>query len=397
MHYVRLLRPPKLSRSARATQVELVLAVTTDLGDAYLLPDEALDLVVRAEVKSSSTSAVVASCELSAHEKLQWRAGNRVLKPTFELPPAVARAVASGDRVELCVGPAPPFSADGLRTILASSEDGAEGLVMPVWVVLGGGGANGDDDVCLRRLRLGSAAVAAQLELEEELGDSIARHIWDASPVALAALAGAYESPGRESSRPQPCVQQLRRLFDESESINILELGCGVGILGAGLSAVYPRARARACTILMTDLDQAAGRARSNLGLLTRQQAAGSARLLYENLDWEDGRDGRFGPLLRHRRWDLVMLSDCTYNTDTLPALVATLSALHRYNARQVDGGDAFTSKVFIATKPRHPSERAVFDLLAKDGWSTLATQTLPLPVMGGEAQVVEMYLFEKE
>lgn len=113
-------------------------------------------------------------------------------------------------------------------------------------------------------------------------------------------------------------------------------------------------------------------------------------QMLYENLDWEDGRQGGFGPQARSRTWDLIILSDCTYNTDTLPALVETLSALHSSNQ-----GVAST-KVLLATKPRHSSERVSFDLMSEQKWRIIGRQVVPLPLLGSEEQSVEMYMFEK-
>ncbi|PHH74282.1 hypothetical protein CDD80_3182 [Ophiocordyceps camponoti-rufipedis] len=379
MHYIRLLRPPKLLRSPRGLRAELVLAVTTDLGDAFLRPEAALSLVVRADVTSSSGAVV--SCQLQpTGGKLQWRAGDRFSKPTLDLPASVVEAVAARRRVELCVSPEAPFAADGLPAIRASTF----GLVMPVWVALSGSG-DGPDHVCTRRLQLGQDSVSGSLELEEELGDSIARHIWDSSPAVLAAVA--------DVCCREPCVRALLAADDDgSGPVNLLELGCGVGILGAGLCALRPGFTG---TILMTDLDEAESRARANMGLLGNTRPDGGRSLLYESLDWEEGRHGRFGPLVRSQKWDVFMLSDCTYNTDTLPALVATLSALHDHNAAW--SGRGFVSRTWVATKTRHESERAVLGLLADDGWQTVATTTLPLPVLGGQEQAIDLYLFEKE
>ncbi|RDA93176.1 hypothetical protein CP533_3168 [Ophiocordyceps camponoti-saundersi (nom. inval.)] len=373
MHYVRLLRPPKLIRSYRDLKVELVLAITTDLGDAFLCPEEALDLVVRVAAHVASPPGAIVLWELPpATGKLQWRAGVRVVKPTLVIPESVAEAVEANQKVELSVSPTPPYAADTLHAILKASTQGGGGLVMPVSVALSG--RDQSRHVCTRKL-LGYGIGC--FELEEDMGDSIARHIWDASPVALAAIAGACDGP---------CLGVLRRLLSANRPIpvNVLELGCGVGILGAGLGSLYPR-----CTVLMTDVDEAEDRARANMDLLARDN------LLYENLDWNDGRRGVFGPLVRSRCWNLIMLSDCTYNTDTLPALVATLSELHRLNVAST-GERGFISMTWVATKPRHDSERVVMTLLADDGWETVAKQALPLPVLGGESQTVEMYLFEK-
>ncbi|KJZ78581.1 hypothetical protein HIM_01972 [Hirsutella minnesotensis 3608] len=393
MHYIRLLRPPKLAISSKKTcTVELILTVNTDLGDSLLYPDEPVELVASAHVTSPSGESTFS---LSSGGKLFWRSGDRVSKPTYDLPPTVAQAIARGHRVELCISPAPPLSADGLENILRSSTGPATapesaGLVMPVWVMLRNHEAA--KDLCTRKLRLNGADAPAEfLELEEEMGESISRHIWDSSPVVLAAIAGIHRFP-ELISRESPCMQALQRLLATGETLNILELGCGVGILGAGLSALCAPTL-KDCTILMTDLEEAEGRARTNLGLMTHSQS-GHAKLLYENLDWEEGRHGRFGPLLQQQRWDLVALSDCTYNTDTLPALVETLSAVHAHNVAQ--GSRSTPTKVFVATKQRHSSERIALDLLARDGWQRLAEQTVRLPVLGGEDQMVEMYIFEK-
>ncbi|KND86923.1 UPF0665 family protein [Tolypocladium ophioglossoides CBS 100239] len=399
MHYIRLLRPPKLAPSQRAMHTELVFTITTDLGDSFLCPDEPIDLVVTADIYSPTGNV---SCELSEHGKLQWLPGRRVAKPVYDLPPMAVNAMMSGDAVELCVGTASSFAAEDVRGILSSlgekaSQGGAGGLVMPVRVALNGPEA--DNDISTRKLRLSAASEPPEyLEVEEEIGESIARHVWDAGVVALSAIAGTYKFPGLESSQ-HPCMQALRRMFDDSETMNILELGCGVGILGTGLCAVYPRG-AGDCTILMTDLDEAEGRARANIALLKHNRSGsqlGNANILYENLNWDHGRQGRFGRQVQRRRWDLIMLSDCTYNVDMLPALVETLSALHASNVEQVvDGDEPVSSRVFLATKPRHASERALFDLMAGAGWLTLETQVLPLPVLGGANESVEMYLFEK-
>ncbi|UNI22783.1 hypothetical protein JDV02_008639 [Purpureocillium takamizusanense] len=404
MHYIRLLRPPKLSSSQQRMQTELVFTITTDLGDSFLFPEAPIDLVVTAHAYTPTGDSTY---ELSQHGRLQWTPGRRVAKPVYELPPMVVSAMMSGHPVELCVSPESSFSAAGVYSILTSPDDphsrtGGRGLVMPVQVTLNGPDA--DDDISTRKIRLNASNEPPEyLEVEEEIGESIARHIWDAGVVALSAMTAMYKFPKLESSQ-HPCMRALRRMLDTSESgMNILELGCGVGILGTGLCAVYPRDRAADCTILMTDLDEAEGRAQANIALLKHNHSGsqlGNATILYENLNWEHGRQGRFGREVQRRRWDLVLLSDCTYNVDVLPALVGTLSALHDANvqqARAMDGdATAFATKVFLATKPRHASETALFGLMESEGWRTLVTQTLPLPVLGGEPESVEFYLFAK-
>ncbi|KHO01600.1 uncharacterized protein MAM_00601 [Metarhizium album ARSEF 1941] len=397
MHYIRLLRAPRMSVHADGMQAELVFTITTDLGESFLCPEKAIDLAVTAHVTSLWGNS---SCLLTRKGALQWKAGRRVCKPVFEFPETIQQAFMSGDTVELCISPHAELSGDEVQHILNSSikkaARDARGLIVPVWV--GMSGPEVEQDMSTRRLRLTAPAEPAQfLEIQEQIGESIARHIWDAGVISLCAIVGAYRFPKLETSQ-HPCMKKLLGILNDKDGVNVLELGCGVGILGIGLCAVYPRGTAE-CTILMTDLKEAEGRVRSNMGLLQQLRSGsdlGYAQVMYENLDWNAAQDGGFRGQIQYRRWDLVMLSDCTYNVDMLPALVGTLSAIHRANLEFTPDDDEFSTKVFVATKPRHPSERAFFDLMAAEGWAMEEKQVLSLPVLSGECESVEMYLFEK-
>ncbi|KAL6881291.1 putative methyltransferase domain-containing protein [Trichoderma novae-zelandiae] len=403
MHYIRLLRPPKLAGSGGKIRLELVVTINTDLSDSLLAVQDALELVITAEVASSSGKTTWA---LTGRGELAWKPGMRILKPSLHLPLHFIKALAASSSAEICISAKPALSATGVHSILKDAEDGG-GLIMPVWAQLRVNGNGHDDDhLCTRRLYFDGSSQEGDegfLEIEEELGESMARHVWDGGVVTLCALAGIPASE-KCASNQEATMAAMRNILCSAGELNILELGCGVGTLGIGLCAALPQMRPAGsgdATVLLTDLEDAETRTRANISRL-RQNArvAGqdAARLLYENLDWEDGRQGRFGPQVQARRWDLVVLSDCTYNEDGLLALVETLSALHASNVSKAKaaGGSSFTTKVFVGTKPRHSSENAVFGLLDRAGWEMRAKQVLPLPVLGSEAQSVEMYLFEK-
>ncbi|KAL6890661.1 putative methyltransferase domain-containing protein [Trichoderma evansii] len=412
MHYIRLLKSPTQSRSGKKHMLDLVFTITTDLGDSFLYPDEPIDLTIHAEVSTDSESKKRDLVHLSLGvEKLQWQSGMRVAKPSVDISRLMQQASNSKSKVAICIS-TEKFSARSITDILAttdvSKDEEPDGQIMPVWITL-----NRDEaevEVSTRRLYLpGTSEQEDYVEFEEEIGESIARHIWDAGVIAFCAITESWMLPMPTDTEPSG-LKVLKKLFAGPKSINVLELGCGVGILGGGLSAVIPRMRpppSRRCTILMTDLEEAESRTRSNMSRLlqARKGKSGNSppvKLLYENLDWEEGRKGVFGSETQSHRWDLVMLSDCTYNVDMLPALVETLSALHASNMTHAatsstsSGEQPQSTKVFLATKPRHTSEEALFDLLSQEGWTELHRQTLPLPVLGAETQSVELYLYEK-
>ncbi|KAH0496817.1 hypothetical protein TgHK011_004162 [Trichoderma gracile] len=405
MHYIRLLRPPKLAGSGGKIRLELVITINTDLSDSLLAVQDALELLITAEVASSSGRTTWA---LTGRGELAWKPGMRILKPSFNLPLQFIKSLAASSSAEICISAKQAVSATGVHSILKDAEAG-NGLIMPVWAQLRvNGGGNDDGHLCTRRLYFDGSAQEGDpefLEIEEELGESMARHVWDGGVVTLCALAGLPASE-KYASNQEPTMAAMRDILGTAGELNILELGCGVGTLGIGLCAVLPQMRpagSGSCTVLLTDLEDAETRASANIARLQQNarmpgQHDNAAQLVYENLDWEEGRQGRFGPQVQARSWDLVVLSDCTYNEDGLLALVETLSALHALNVSRAKatGESSLATKVFVGTKPRHSSENAVFGLLDKAGWQMQAKQVLPLPVLGSEAQSVEMYLFEK-
>ncbi|KAL6865652.1 hypothetical protein ACO1O0_001747 [Amphichorda felina] len=390
MHYIRFLRPPKVTLTGRSHQIELLFIISTDLGDSLLFPDEPVELNVTAHIGNTSRSM---SVPLSGNGQVVWKSGQRVLKPLFKAPAVVSKALAAGHEVQICISASQDHSADTARKI---AQTGAEdGLIMPIWISL-----NRQDDedrqVSTRKIQCGQGKDSLScLDIAEDVGEpkSLARHVWDGGVVTVCGLAGTIQQPVPAASRG-PWMQAVKGILSRDQPVNVLELGCGVGVLGLGAAVVASAMRPDTSperTVLMTDLEDAEEQVRSNIG---RVSSLDGVQLLYENLDWEDGREARFGPTVASRVWDLIMFSDCTYNVDVLPALVETLSALHSVNMAHAGGRSA--TKVFLATKPRHSSETEVFDLLAQHQWVKLEEQTIPLPVMGAESQRVELYLFEK-
>ncbi|KAM3534878.1 hypothetical protein MY4038_001779 [Beauveria bassiana] len=393
MHYIRLLRPPKVTREA-GLHLQLLFTITTDLGDSFLQPDVPLDLQITAEINESSNPMTM---HLANKGQILWQSGMRVAKPKIAIPRPLQAALASGSEINICILARKEMSADGGHNILSHAEKSqGKGQIMPVWVTLSS--SNQDVHVSTRRILLDDAGPAKYIvQVEEEIGESIARHIWDAGVLAMCSIAGAYLCPNLECSQ-QTLPRAIRATLSSKVSVSILELGCGVGILGIGLATIFPEMRKdglEKCTIIMTDLDEAEERARSNMQRIATSISSRDMSLLYENLDWEHGRKGRFGHQVASRHWDLIIISDCTYNVDMLPALVETLSAIES-SSRAKQKSQATETKVFLATKPRHASERAFFDLMADSQWCVQDSQILGLPVLGHEEESIELYLFQK-
>lgn len=394
MHYIRCLRPPKVLKVGGDYHIELLFIISTDLGDSLLYPDEPIQLTVTSIV--NRTTGAQTENDLTRNRggnlNVVWKPGQRVVKQAFKAPAPVEKAIDTGRPVDIAIGVAQHVqAADSVERVLGASD----GLIMPLHVTLN---PENDEDreVSLRKIRHGVDKEGC-LNVAEDIGEpkSLARHVWDGGAVAASAMIGSTLEPPPEASTG-PCVSAFKSLLASKEPVSILELGCGVGVLGLGAAvAAMGTRREQETVMLMTDLEDAEEQVRGNLARNEDLQGNG-LDLLYENLDWEDGRHGQFGPLLGARRWNLIMFSDCTYNVDVLPALVGTLDALHTSNLAHSGAGDKKGSVVFMATKPRHSSEEAVFELLAEHNWTTKAKQTIALPVLGAEDQSVQLYLLEK-
>jgi hypothetical protein len=286
--------------------------------------------------------------------------------------------------------------------VALTSEDvfnAQKGLIMPAYIDLPKPSEEAPH-VCLRKLNLlENDTIKTEIEIEEDLGDSIARRVWDAAIVTLSLIAQICLR--KTPNKAEMSLPTLRGILQDNRDLNIIELGSGVGTLGIGLAKILlacPPDRSTRVSILLTDLPEAEERTLANISrcqnsIPTRNEDNFS--LEYENLDWNDAKAGRFGSKVRSRTWDLIVISDCTYNVDSIPLLVDTLSAFHS-RSQALCGCTEILPRVILATKPRHESEKIFFDLMSDQGWKIRENLTLPLPVLNADTQSVEVYLFEK-
>ncbi|RYO77894.1 hypothetical protein DL766_000696 [Monosporascus sp. MC13-8B] len=398
MHYIRLLRPPTIDTSNPSDPVlSLLLTITTDLGDSFLYPDDPIMLGFRFIVDASLRTGQVLQ-PLDSGRPVTWEAGMRVLNVKLRFSKEALDCEASLN-VYVRGKESQMVRLSETRDLLPwrVKEDGrqSQGLIADLTIEFDRGvfSASVRELACQhKRDELSRVSIA----IEEDIGESIARHIWDAGLVTSALLADSCRMNGKEV-----WIREFLPLGKGDP--NILEIGCGVGILGITIASIIHRAAEQQGvalthpTVLLTDLPEAEERARSNISRSSRHTLS-KTDIEYENLDWEDGRNSRFAPLVRSKYWDFVVLSDCTYNVDAFPSLVGTLTALHSLNATNSDPGTESntTTKVILSMKPRHDSELAMFELLKADGWTYQLKKSIPLPRLDGEDEVVEVYVLER-
>ena len=424
MHYIRLLRAPKLASpgGSQQVQVELVFTITTDLGDSFLLLSRPSPIIATAHISTPDETSMIL---LSHPGLIEWKPHARIAKPIVQIPPKVVNASLAGKSVLIKLSLTLSQSADDVDGILTAAsntpnQDGDHGLIMPAWVSfqLTKKGTHlhlNHQETSIRSLLLNKDPTtrrATFIRIEEEIGESIAKHVWDAGVVALTAIAGTHAYPEHDISKAN-CMQAMLQKLSGDDSLNILELGCGVGILSIGIAAMLPHWRQaysneekrQRCNILLTDLSDAKERAERNIEHLNdpdmdEEHYDSFLDISFEVLDWDESKQGRFGPQARSKKWDLIILSDCTYNVDMIPALVGSLSALHRHNVIVSPGAGSpkspVESSVFIATKPRHASEKILFDVMKNEDWEIKESQIVALPSAGAEEEQVEFYLFQK-
>jgi len=172
----------------------------------------------------------------------------------------------------------------------------------------------------------------------EESRESIARHIWDGGYALTIYLASVL------SSRLYRSLPALDEHLLSGKHLSVIELGSGCGIVGIALAQLR-----RDCRVMLTDLPVAEEIIRKNLRGLEKKQIG------FRVLDWDTKipRD----ILLQH--FDIVVIADCMYNVDAVPALVSVIAELTR-GSRDVI--------LVLAHKKRHESESQFFIALEDIG-----------------------------
>lgn len=173
-----------------------------------------------------------------------------------------------------------------------------------------------------------------------------------------------------------PALARLLRA-NRLQQIKILELGAGCGIVGIALASWFPN-----CVIQLTDQAEAQDILSRNLNQAT---LARSSSLQAWALDWNDESPAPYS----ERDLALVVVSDCTYNSDSCPDLVKTLTRISLTSPEV---------KILVATKRRHDSEKIFFDLMQDAQLNLLEKTIVHLPCAPSISDTtqpeIELYLY---
>ncbi|RMZ80649.1 hypothetical protein DV738_g2636, partial [Chaetothyriales sp. CBS 135597] len=334
MYYLRFLSPPKVAEGPRSLlTVNAVLAVTTDLGDDFC-PD---DLTVQARVVDGLD-----------HEK--------VLQSQSYACPGYSRAL----KISLSV-PGKYVSRDACVHVAvnqgdsSSDEDGHFPHVLDVWSTqFHLTDKQRAEPLVERRLAMSNGSV---LRVLEETGDSIARHIWDAS-------LGFLQHFDRVLATTEP-TSELQQLLSckPKRPLRVIELGAGCGIVGIAFAQLVKS------DVLLTDLDDALDILTSNIRLAS---PAPGSRLEAMMLDWSE----QLASTSTQSQYDLILVSDCIYNPDSSIHLVETLQRLSKQTPVPL---------ILVGYKHRHSADQLFFDRMREAKFSALTTSTVRLTPSDGD------------
>ncbi|ORY12121.1 putative methyltransferase-domain-containing protein [Clohesyomyces aquaticus] len=387
MRYIRFLKTPRIidGKNPSKAHIYCLITITSDLGDSFLPFDLQLHAVVYPEEDGE---------EVTIRTTIEWTAGMRSLP--IRLPLGRCRIVWPA-RIRIGVHPEP--TADNFMDLLSAPESRG---VISAWSA-----PLDPSNLVVEAAKLVERRFDLQfsntLRILEETGDSIARHLWDAG-VALSCHLGAL-IPNQKLSTP------LKTAFQSPESkkrLQVLELGTGCGVVGLCLAQTIGSA-----DVIASDLPEA-----KEIFSLNSRQTIVAANLPRSGSPAADMTDGSFYPNRREtitkdstimfqaigwdkelpdllNDWsgcrhctqlDVIVAADCTYNPDSSPALVRTISQLVRNSPE---------AAVVIAMKVRHSSESVFFDLMYEAAFSKVHTESLQLP--GDEAvgeETAEVFVF---
>ncbi|KAF2156964.1 hypothetical protein K461DRAFT_8113 [Myriangium duriaei CBS 260.36] len=343
MHYIRFLKTPKVTATGGKVHLTANITITTDLGETFY--DDDVDLACT--LRSPDCDG-----DIFLRRSMKWTAGMRSLPLSFDLTRSEIEWPA---KLHVGLRNGSGMLADNFDLFESPSDQPA---FVTVWSEPLDA-TKGNFEAPRRVERKFYPLNGRPLTIWEDMGDSIARHLWDGS-LALTAFIDRVMALQAPISIPMLEHAIISATF---KRLKIIELGCGCGVVGLGLAQAIPD-----CDVLLTDLPEVDELVDRNIA---EANLAMSSRVDFAPLDWDQ-------PLPRavaSRTFDMILAAECIYNSDSIPSLVRTLKALITKSPKAI---------AIISTKFRHDSELVFFDLAAKAGLLQSSKASLPLPGLPG-------------
>ncbi|EPX74670.1 methyltransferase [Schizosaccharomyces octosporus yFS286] len=299
-YHIRLLKvQPVHERGSKTCIIKAVFTLTTDLGE-YFYPEHCPLQVVVADV-SKGTPIPLKS------ESVAWKG--------YEVASTVSLTIpVSSKKLQLIIFPR--------RTIPnISLQDYHD--ILPVW----SGSFSLSKDVGPKhvwRYLQHTDWEPFGLCFMEQMGESIAKHIWDAGIILSEKI----------------LKQEPEWTLSDKKNLQVLELGAGCGILGISVASKYPNA-----SVCMTDLEDALGILQLNI--------FENRHLLHNNISTDVFVWSSQIPPKLQKRWDYILMSDVMYNDSSFSSLEAALKSLMQSQTR-----------LFVSYKKRHENEKSFMDHL---------------------------------
>jgi hypothetical protein len=194
----------------------------------------------------------------------------------------------------------------------------------------------------------------------------------DAAIASVIYLEKAITKTPGSAATPLESLLQAER----NTPFQAIELGSGCGIVGIALAELSSN-----CWVLLTDLPEVEEIVMKNIAVA---RPAPSSQVTYQALDWDEKLPGD----LCNGHIDLILVSDCTYNADSLPALVNVLDRLVHVSPDAV---------VLVALKRRHESEEVFFSLMDSVNLVSLHKDCMQLPSQHDQFDEIELYCYGRK
>ena len=172
--------------------------------------------------------------------------------------------------------------------------------------------------------------------------------------------------------------RMLQQTPSDFQATSVLELGSGCGIAGIAIAQMLS-----GCNVTLTDLPAAMEILERNV---SKALIAAGSKLEISEFDWNND----IPQTIKDKRFDLIIVSDCTYNPDSLPALVETLSTLILSSPNAI---------IIVSMKVRHSSEAIFFELMSNADFEVVEHVVYNLPVVcpadsNHLGEVIDIYKF---